>query len=76
MGPAENYVADILRNNDIGWHVSHGDVDGAERLLREILLMDPAELRQKGRRAREVMTLSGGKAGACERVCDVIERGV
>ena len=66
VGPAESYVADILRNNDIGWHVSHGDVDGAERLLREILLMDPAELRQKGRRAREVMTLSGGKAGACE----------
>jgi len=76
VGPAENYVADILRNNDIGWHVSHGDVDGAERLLRQILSMDPAELERKGRRAREVMALSGGKAGACERVCDIIQRGV
>ena len=76
VGPDENYIADILRNNDIGWHVRHGDVDGAERLLREILSMDPAELERKGRRAREVMALSGGKAGACERVCDVIERGV
>jgi putative colanic acid biosynthesis glycosyltransferase WcaI len=76
VGPAENYVADILRNNDIGWHVGHGDVDGAERILREILSMDPVELQRKGRRAREVMALSGGKAGACERVCDVIERGV
>jgi glycosyltransferase involved in cell wall biosynthesis len=76
IGPAENYVADILRNNDIGWHVNHGDVDGAERILREILSMDPTELQRKGGRAREVMSLSGGKAGAVERVCDVIERGV
>jgi colanic acid biosynthesis glycosyl transferase WcaI len=76
VGPAENHVADILDRNDIGWHVRHGDVDGAERLLLEILLMAPAELQRKGRRAREVMALSGGKAGACERVCDVIERGV
>jgi hypothetical protein len=76
VGPAENHVADILRSNDIGWHVAHGDVDGAERLLRGILSMDPVELERKGRRAREVMAQSGGKAGAVERVCDVIERGV
>jgi colanic acid biosynthesis glycosyl transferase WcaI len=76
VGPSENHFADILRNDDIGWHIGHGDVDGAERLLREILSMDPAQLERKGRRAREVMALSGGKAGAVERVCDVIERGV
>lgn len=76
VGPVESHVADILDKNDIGWHVRHGDVDGAERLLREILAMAPAELQRKGRLAREVMALSGGKAGACERVCDVIEREV
>ena len=76
VGPRENHVADILRNNDIGWHVGHGGVDGAERILREILSMNPTELEQKGRRAREVIALSGGKAGAVERVCDVVERGV
>jgi colanic acid biosynthesis glycosyl transferase WcaI len=76
VGPDENHVADILKTNDIGWHVRHGDVDAAERVLREILLMAPAELQRKGRRAREVIALSGGKAGACDRVCDVIERGV
>ena len=76
VGPAENHVADILSSSDIGWHVRHGDVDGAERLLREILRTPPAELRRKGRRAREVIARAGGKAAACERVCDVIERGV
>jgi len=76
VGPAENHVADILARNDIGWHVQHGDVDGAERVLREILRTDPAELAQKGRRARRLAELNGGKAGACARVCDVIERGI
>lgn len=76
VGPAENHVADILKNEDIGWHVRHGDVDGAERLLREILQMDPEELKRKGRHARQVLLRSGGKAGACGRFCDVMERGI
>jgi colanic acid biosynthesis glycosyl transferase WcaI len=76
VGPDENHVSDILRDNDIGWHVRHGDVDGAERVLREIASADPAELADKGRRAREVMAAMGRKSVACGRVCDVLERAV
>ena len=76
VGPDENHVADILRDNDIGWHVRHGDVDGAERVLREIATADPGELAEKGRRAREVMAAMGRKPVACGRVCDVLERGL
>ncbi|MDO8502311.1 MAG: glycosyltransferase family 4 protein [Gemmatimonadaceae bacterium] len=76
VGPAENHVADILVGNDIGWHVRHGDVDGAERVLREIAAMPPAELRAKGRLAREVMLSRGGKAESVGRLCDVLERNV
>ncbi len=76
VGPAENHVADILAAADIGWHVRHGDVDGAVRVLREILAMDPAELEAKGLRARELLSRSGGKAASCARFCDLLERGV
>ena len=76
VGPEENHVADILAEHAIGWHVRHGDVDGAERVLREIAAADPAVLAEKGRLAREVMAGMGGKAGACGRLCDVLERGV
>jgi glycosyltransferase involved in cell wall biosynthesis len=76
IGPDENHVSDILRDNDIGWHVRHGDVDGAERALREIACADPQALAEKGRRAREVMGAMGGKSVSCGRLCDVLERGL
>ncbi|HEX2721296.1 MAG TPA: hypothetical protein VHM24_00145, partial [Gemmatimonadaceae bacterium] len=62
--------------HDIGWHVRHGDVESAERVLREIAEMSVDELREMGRRARKVMAERGGKQRSVERVCDVLERGV
>ena len=76
IGPPENHVADILAGNDIGWHIQHGDVDGAERVLREILRTDPADLARMGQRARQLVEQNGGKGAACGRVCDLIERGI
>jgi hypothetical protein len=38
--------------------------------------MPPEELQRKGRRARDVIARSGGKAEACRRVCDILERGL
>jgi colanic acid biosynthesis glycosyl transferase WcaI len=75
LGPAENHVADILASHDIGWHIAHGDVDAAERLLRALVASDRAELERKGRVARAVMAASGGQDAARSRVCDVIEEG-
>jgi glycosyltransferase involved in cell wall biosynthesis len=76
IGPEKSHVSDILDEHDIGWHVRHGDVDGAEQVLREIADAPPEVLREKGRRAREVISAMGGKAQACARVCDVLERGI
>jgi colanic acid biosynthesis glycosyl transferase WcaI len=75
LGPRENHVADILASHDIGWHITHGDVDGAERLLRALVASDRSELERKGRLASEVMAATGGLDAACARVCDVIEAG-
>lgn len=76
IGPSESHVADLLDPHDVGWHIQNGDVDGAERILREIASASPEHLREKGRRARELIVALGGKAVACGRVCDVLERGV
>lgn len=76
VGPEENHIADILEDHDIGWHVRHGDVDGAERVMREIAAMPLETLREMGLRARAAMVARGGKAQAVARVCDVLERGV
>lgn len=76
VGPDENHVADILASADVGWHVRHGDVDGAVRVLKDIVALDPSRLREMGNQARAEIEASGGKSGACSRLCDVLERGV
>jgi hypothetical protein len=76
IGPDENHVADILAGQEIGWHVRHGDVDGAIAVLREISAMSRERLDEMGRRAREIMDARGGKAQSVARLCDVLERSV
>lgn len=76
VGPDENHVSDIIDEFDNGWHVRHGDVKNAERLLREIAGLSAADLAAMGKRGRDAIQASGGKHGAVGRVCDVIERDV
>jgi colanic acid biosynthesis glycosyl transferase WcaI len=75
VGPPENHVADIMAEHDIGWHVRHGDVDGAVRVLREIASMPREALEEKGRRAYDAIVARGGRAAAVSRMTDVIEHG-
>ncbi len=76
VGPEESHVGELIREHDIGWRVPHGDVAGAERVLRLIAAMPEAELAEKGRRARALVESRLGKAELCGRFCDVMERGV
>ena len=75
VGPPENHVADIMAEHDIGWHVQHGDVDGAVRILREIASMPREELEAKGKRGYDAIVARGGRAAAVSRVTDVLEQG-
>jgi glycosyltransferase involved in cell wall biosynthesis len=76
LGPEECHVAELIGEHDIGWRVSHGDVDGAERLLRRIARTPPAELAANGARGRALVSSRLSKAALCGRFCDVVERGV
>lgn len=74
VGPPENHVADIMAEHDIGWHVRHGDVDGAVAVLREIASMPREELEAKGQRAYDAIVARGGRAAAVAKVADIMER--
>lgn len=76
VGPDENHVSDILNQFNCGWHVRHGDVEGAEKVLREIARLSAEDLVAMGKRGRDAIQASGGKQGAVGRVCDVLERDV
>jgi hypothetical protein len=76
LGPEQSHVGELVAENDIGWRVSHGDVDGAEQVLRRIARTPAAELAAKGVRAKALVSSRLSKAELCGRFCDVIERGV
>jgi hypothetical protein len=76
LGPEQSHVGEMIRNHDIGWRIAHGDVDGAEAVLRRIADTPAAELAAKGACARALVTTLLGKAELCGRFCDVVERGV
>ena len=75
LGPDPCHVSDLLREHRIGWHIQHGDVDAAVNVIEEMAAIDPAQLREMGRRARETVRSALSKQALCGRLCDVLERG-
>ena len=75
IGPDPSHVSDLIRNNGIGWHVLPGDVAAAERALREMMALEPGQLRAMGQRAAELVSRSLGRELLCGRFCDVLQRG-
>lgn len=73
LGPEQSHVGELIGEHDIGWRVSHGDVDGAERVLRQIARTSAAELAAMGARAKALVSRRLSKAELCGRFCDVID---
>ncbi|MCL4222604.1 MAG: glycosyltransferase family 4 protein [Phycisphaerales bacterium] len=76
LGPDPCHVSDIIREHKIGWHIRHGDVDGAIRVIDEILATPRDELEAMGRRARELASKEFGMRELRGRFCDVVERAI
>jgi len=76
LGPDPCHVSDLIDQHRIGWRVRHGDVDGAERALRQMLDTPPEELAAMGTRAAAAIRDSLSKDALCGRFCDVLERGL
>ena len=74
VGPAECHVTDLLGSCRIGWHVRHGDVDGAVRAIREAMTLPPAVLAEMGERGLALIRGGLGKDTLCGRFCDVLEQ--
>lgn len=74
LGPASCHIADILRDNAIGWHIAHGDVAGAERQLRAMVAADAAQRRAMGEKAQRVINERFSKQALCTTFCDALER--
>jgi len=73
LASAESYVGEIVAEHDIGWRVSHGDVDGMIAVLRQVRDAGRPRLRVMGQVARDVATHAFPRDLALAAVCDVLE---
>lgn len=73
LGPSPSHVADLLERHDIGWHVRHGDVDGAVRAVEEMAAAPRERLEAMGLRAKRAIEGELSKKVLCGRFCDILE---
>jgi glycosyltransferase involved in cell wall biosynthesis len=76
LGPHPCHISDILERHHIGWHIRHGDVDGAVATIRQIVRTPPAELLAMGERARRAIDTEFSGSKLCDRFCDVLEAAI
>jgi len=75
IGPDPCHISEQLHEHGFGWHIPHGDVDGCERTIREIMGTPRERLEEMGRRGRALIDGALSKRVLCGRFCDVVERG-
>ena len=74
LGPKPSHVSDLLDEHDIGVHVSHGDVEGTVRAIRQLRGLLPEKREAMGRLAQRVMSERLSQKILCSRFCDDLER--
>jgi len=76
VAPNPCHASDIIKDHGVGWHISHGDVDGTVRTIREIAAMPTERLAEMGRKAKAYIDREMSKSSLCGRFCDIVEEGI
>jgi colanic acid biosynthesis glycosyl transferase WcaI len=76
LGPDPSHVSDLVAGHCIGWHVRHGDVEGAVQAVLRIAEAPADELAAMGQRARRIIDERFNKQLLLGKLCDVLERGI
>ena len=71
FGPRRSHVGDIV-SRGIGWHLEHGDVEGAVAALRTIADLPLETLDAMGTRARALLHERFDSRASRTRVCEII----
>jgi colanic acid biosynthesis glycosyl transferase WcaI len=76
LGPNPSHVSDLIVNHRIGWHINHGDVKGAEAILRELAWTPLEKLADMGARAGQIVGTTLSRANLSGQFCDVLQKGL
>ncbi|MFO0757949.1 MAG: glycosyltransferase family 4 protein [Byssovorax sp.] len=73
FGPRPSHVSDLLDHHGFGWHVDHGDVEGAVRAIDEILRTPQEKLAAMGEAGRAALDGGLSQKQICGALCDELE---
>ena len=76
LGPDPCHASDLVDENDLGWHIQHGDVDAAISTIKHMVDQDAGVLAEMGQRGKKIVKEQLSQDILCTRFCDIIERGV
>ncbi len=76
LGPDPCHASDLVDENDLGWHIQHGDVDAAISTIKKMVDQDAGVLAEMGQRGKEIVSEQLSQDILCTRFCDIIESGV
>lgn len=76
LGPDPCHASELVTANRIGWHIQHGDVDGAVCTIRHMLKMDDRELARMGKTARHTIQNEFSQSKLCPRFCEVVDAAI
>ena len=73
FGPEPCHATDIFGKHEIGWRVSHGDVDRAVNVLRDVARAPRERLEEMGRNAQELVRRHYSQDALRGSFCDEVE---
>jgi len=76
IGPNPCHASEIMKGQEIGWHVQQGDVDGALEAIKAMVSLPREELSAMGINAQRLVNERFSKRLLLPRFCDVLEKGI
>lgn len=76
LGPVPCHVSDIVADHNVGWQLSHGEVDRAVELIQQIADMPASEREAMGQAAADVIHEHFDRDTMVEQFTQVVTRGI
>ncbi len=76
VGPDPCHASDLVHVHELGWHIPHGDVDGAISTIKDMVGLAHEDLQVMGNRGRDLVKSELSEEILCKRFCDIVANGV
>lgn len=73
LGPRRSVLGKLIIKEQIGWCVEHGDLDGMQKTILQILALPFEQIQETGTRCRRLATNQFSRSQLCGKFCDLME---